>query len=132
MRSCFVDGGEAVVAEPPAFEELGDFEGLFHAGEFLDEGVGAELVGAFDVGGLGGGAEDDDDEAPEVRMLADPGEDFQTVDFGEFEVEEDQARERVLVAVGIGAGAGEIIQGAIWPSVTAWRGLMMAAFLNTC
>jgi len=109
----FAHRGEAVVAEPPGFEELGDFEVGWEAGGFLNEGVGAEAVGALNIAGLGRGAEDDDHDVFEVGLSAKPGEEFKAADFGEFEVEEDEAREWKLVTVGERARAGEVVHGRL-------------------
>jgi hypothetical protein len=107
-QSC-VNGSELVVTKPPAFKELGDFQGVSEGVRFLDVGVGAEFVGALNIVGIGGGTVDNDHQLLEGRLLAEPVQHFEAASLGELKIEQNQARERVAFAVGERPAAGEVI-----------------------
>ena len=79
-----------MVEEEPVEAELADgFEEFGEVDGFADVAVAAEGVAGEEVLFLAGGGEDDDGEELGAVVLADAAEDFEAVDFGEFEVEED-------------------------------------------
>jgi putative exosortase-associated protein (TIGR04073 family) len=89
------------------FEEVVEFDG------FDEVGVGADLVSAVDIGFFAGGSKDGNGEALDAGLPADPGDDFEAVPAGHFEIEQDETGERKFGAVRIGTRAGEIGDGVL-------------------
>jgi len=82
-------------------QDRGSSDGL------ADVGVGTEAVGGVEVCVLFGGGEDDDGDQPGALVGADTADDFEPIDLGKFQVEQDERRLiQVIVALSEKNGEG--------------------------
>ena len=84
-------------------------QGALEVWGFLDVGVCSQFVCPLDIRGLARGTEHNYHEVFEGGLLAHPREHLQAIQLGQFQVQQNQARERVLFPIRIRAGSGKVI-----------------------
>ena len=89
MESRSIDRGTFVKDQPVHAKLPSRFGEVSEVDWLADVAVDAELIGADNVALFVGGGEDDDGKCAGAVGLADPAQNFETVKFGELEIEED-------------------------------------------
>src|SRR6266404_550552 len=99
--------------EPIEVERSHHFHEAFKFDRFDKVAVGSEFVGAVDVRVFLGRGEDDDGQAFETRLSAQPRDDFKTVFARHFQVHEQETGQREFFAVRIWAVPAKIGNGLL-------------------
>src|SRR5262249_45964314 len=74
--------GHFAQPQPIAFDGLADFNEVIEVDGLDEEGIGAQLIRAIDIGNFFGRSEDNYAEGFQSGVLANPAQDFEAVQFG--------------------------------------------------
>jgi len=112
--------GEFMEAAPEILQEFEELHEFGVAGGFLNESVCAQLASTGDVGRVGGGREDNDDHAQELRLGSYPGKEFKAVHARHSKIQQQELRHGEFCAVGIPALSLNVVD-RLRPDFTEWK-----------